>query len=75
MFKSITFEVTGQQRLNCERCEERVTRLLGGLPGTKQVRAQATNQHIAVLFDTALLDESAITACLQEAGYETHVIR
>jgi copper chaperone len=74
MFKSVMFEVTGELRLNCEKCEERVTRLLGGLAGTKQVRAQSANQQIAVLFDTALLDEDAITACLREAGYETHVI-
>lgn len=73
MFKSIKFSVTGEQRLNCEKCEQRVTRLLGALPGAKQVRAQASSQQIDVLFDSALLDEAAIAACLQEAGYETRV--
>nr|WP_311529527.1 hypothetical protein [uncultured Ralstonia sp.] len=52
-----------------------MARLLEGLPGTKQVRAQAANQQIAVLFDTALLDEGAIAKCLREASYETRVTR
>ncbi|OJV55204.1 MAG: ATPase P [Burkholderiales bacterium 68-10] len=74
MFKSVKFTVTGAQRLNCEKCEQRVTRLLNGLPGTKQVRAQAAHQQIDVLFDSALLDEAAITAHLREDGYETQVV-
>lgn len=74
MFKSVTFEVAGEQRLNCEKCEQRVMRLLGDLQGARQVRAQAQNQRIDVLFDTALLDERAIAACLREAGYNTHVV-
>ena len=74
MFKSVRFAVTGEQRLNCEKCEQRVTRLLSSLPGAKQVRAQAAHQQIDVLFDGALLDETAIAARLQEDGYETQVI-
>ena len=74
MFKSVTFEVAGEQRLNCEKCEQRVMRLLGDLHGARQVRAQALNQRIDVLFDTALLDESVIAACLREAGYDTHIV-
>lgn len=33
MFKSIAFEVIGEQRLHCERYEQRVERLLKALPG------------------------------------------
>lgn len=75
MFKSVTFEVTGEQRLNCGKCEQRVARLVGGLQGVRQVRAQAQNQRVDVLFNTEQLEESAIAACLREAGYETQVIR
>ena len=70
MFKSITFEVTGDQRLVCESCERRVERMLKALPGVSQVRAQAHNQHIEVLFDTATLEATAITERLGKAGYE-----
>ena len=70
MFKSITFEIIGEQQLHCESCEQRVERLLKGVQGVGQVRAQAKNQRIEVLFDTAVLDAKAIAERLGEAGYE-----
>ena len=73
MLKSVTFEVTGEQRLNCAACEERVARLLKTVEGVGQVRAQADRQRIDVLFDTAVLDPKSIAARLSEAGYETRV--
>ncbi|MCL4393631.1 MAG: heavy-metal-associated domain-containing protein [Chloroflexi bacterium] len=73
MFKSITFEVIGSQRLVCTGCEERVEDLLKGLQGVGQVRAQARRQRIEVLFDTARLDAAAVAERLSKAGYETRV--
>jgi copper chaperone len=73
MLKSITFAVIGDERLHCEACEQRVERLLKALQGVRQVRAHAHNQHIEVLFDTAVLEDTAIAARLREAGYETIV--
>src|SRR5579875_3326336 len=71
MFKSVTFEVIGDQRLHCESCEQRVQRLLKALEGVAQVRAHACNQRIEVLLDRAVLDPTAITERLGRAGYET----
>jgi copper chaperone len=71
MFKSITFEVIGDQRLYCESCERRVERLLKGLQGVSKVRAQARNQLIEVLFDTAILEPAAIADRLSAARYQT----
>ncbi len=73
MFKSVTFGVIGDQRLACEGCEQRVERLLKALPGVGRVRAQALNQRIEVLFDTAVLEATAITERLNKAGYEIRV--
>jgi len=73
MFRSITFEVMGDQRLGCEGCEQRVERLLKPLQGVGQVRAQAHNQRIEVLFDRAVLEVTAIAERLRKAGYETRV--
>ena len=73
MLKTVTFEVTGEQRLNCQACEQRVARLLKTVEGVGQVRAHADQQRIDVLFDAAMLDPTAITARLREAGYETKV--
>lgn len=71
MVKSITFEITGTERLACEGCEQRVERLLKALPGVRQVRAKATVQTVEVLFDTALLEPSAIAERINKAGYQT----
>lgn len=73
MFKSVTFEVIGDQRLVCESCERRVERMLKPLPGVSKVRAQSHNQSIEVLFDAAALDPTAIAERLSTAGYETRV--
>jgi copper chaperone len=73
MLKSVTFEVTGEQRLNCEACEQRVSRVLKTVEGVGQVRAHADRQRIDVLFDAAVLDPTSIAARLREAGYETKV--
>ncbi|QDL36444.1 heavy-metal-associated domain-containing protein [Rhodoferax sediminis] len=74
MFKSVTFEVIGDQHLNCEKCEQRVARLLTPLHGVRQVRAQALDQRIEVLFDTATVELSALAELLGEAGYQTRVV-
>ena len=73
MLKSITLEVVGDQRLTCEGCEQRVERLLKTLQGVRQVRAQARNQRIEVLFDTAVLEATAIAERLGQAGYQSRV--
>jgi copper chaperone len=73
MLKSITFEVTGEQRLHCQACEQRVARLLKAVEGVGQVRAHSDRQRIDVLFDAAVLDARSIADRLYEAGYETKV--
>jgi len=73
VFKSVTFEVIGDQRLHCESCKHRVERVLKALEGVRQVRARAHNQRIEVLFDTAMLEATAIAERLGEAGYKTRI--
>ena len=74
MFKTITFEVTGDQKLACEGCEQRVQNALKALPGVGQVRASARNQRVEVLFDTAKLDPDAIAERMGKTGYQTRVV-
>lgn len=66
--------MTGEQRLNCAACEERVARLLKKMDGVGHVRAQADRQRIDVLFDAALLGSTSIAERLRQAGYETKVV-
>lgn len=73
MLKTVTFEIIGDQRLACQGCEERVEDVLKTVQGVKQVRARARNQSIEVLFDTAVLESSAIAERLHLAGYQTTI--
>lgn len=74
MFKSVIFEVIGDQRIFCDGCERRVEGLLRALPGVRQVRARAQKQRIEVLFDAAALDADTIVEGLAKAGYETKTV-
>lgn len=74
MLKSVTFEVTGDPRLHCEGCEQRVERLLKVVPGVGQVHAHANNQRIEVLFDAGKLESNAIVERMAKAGYQTRVV-
>ena len=69
--KSAAFRVIGDQKLHCVSCEQRVVRILTSLTGIQQVRADASSQHIEVLFDPAKLEESAIAERLGQLGYTT----
>jgi copper chaperone CopZ len=73
MLKAIAFDVIGDQQLHCHSCEQRVERLLKSLPGVEQVRVQAGNQRIKVLFNSAVLEPSAIVEQLGTAGYKTKI--
>ena len=73
MLKSMTFEVVGEQKLHCDGCENRVTRMLKGVQGIVRVRARASNQHVEVQFDPGVLDEAGIAARLAQAGYDTRI--
>jgi len=74
MFKSVTFEVIGDQRLVCEGCEERVENALKNLQGVRKVRAHSRNQRIDVLFDATSLDASAIAEFIDKVGYQTRIV-
>ncbi len=74
MLKSITLEVVGADRMNCEGCEERVEQALKKILGVGQVRAKSSNQRVRVMFDSNLLDEKAIAEHVAKVGYQTRVI-
>lgn len=73
MLKSITFEVTGNQTIACEGCEERIEKMLKGVQGVDKVRAHSRNQRVDVLLDTAVLAPAAIVERLSQAGYQAKI--
>jgi copper chaperone len=71
MLQSISVLVTGDQRMACEGCENRVIRLLRALGGVTRVKARASDQRIDVQFDPEVATPTIIRERLLHAGYET----
>ncbi|MBB5117621.1 copper-transporting ATPase [Streptomyces eurocidicus] len=60
------YKVTG---MTCGHCESAVTEELSALAGVTAVKAVATTGEVSVTA-TAPLDEEAVRAAVDEAGYE-----
>jgi len=72
MIETWTFEVTGEQKMNCEGCENAVQRSLTRLPGVRKAQADHQTQRVVVQLDTAQTDAEAIQARLAVSGYQAH---
>ena len=72
MIQTWTFEVTGEQKMDCEGCEHAVQRSLTRLPGVRQVQADHHTQRVVVQLDPAQTDTEAIKARLATSGYQAN---
>lgn len=70
MADTINFTVTGETKINCESCEQRIARALRRVPGIQQVVARSDDQSITVTYEPARLRPEQIQARLGEIGYE-----
>jgi copper chaperone CopZ len=60
------YQVTG---MSCGHCEGSVSAEISGLPGVTSVRAVAATGEVTVVSETPL-DEAAVRAAVDEAGFE-----
>ncbi|MFF2021064.1 heavy-metal-associated domain-containing protein [Streptomyces sp. NPDC058171] len=60
------YQVTG---MTCGHCEGSVSTEISALPGVSSVKAVAATGQVTVVSATAL-DEEAVRAAVDEAGYE-----
>jgi copper chaperone len=70
MIETWTFEVTGEQKMDCEGCEHAVQRSLTRLPGVRRVQADHQTQRVVVQLDPAHTDAESIKARLAASGYQ-----
>lgn len=63
---TVTYQVTG---MSCGHCESAVTSELTALDGVTSVSASAATGQVTVT-STQPLDEAAVRAAVDEAGYE-----
>lgn len=70
MTHTIRFTVTGEQRMYCAGCEQRVGNALRRLPGVKSVQADAPTQQVVVTFDASQVTPEQVQAKLEQLSYQ-----
>lgn len=70
MVHTIEFMVTGEEKMHCEGCEQRVGNALRRLAGVQDVRASAETQQIVVTINPAQVGSEQVRARLEQLGYQ-----
>jgi copper chaperone len=70
MVNTTEFTVTGEQKIHCEGCEQRIGRALKRLPGVERVEANADSQRVVVEFDPERVGDEELRERLDLLGYE-----
>jgi len=70
MARTLEFTVTGEEKIHCAGCEERIGNALRRLPGIKDVQASVETQRVVVTFDPAHLSHEQVRAALERLGYQ-----
>ena len=70
MSETIDFNVTGETRIHCAGCEQRISRALRRIPGIQTVQTSISHQRIVVTFEPTQVDPELIQVKLGEIGYE-----
>ncbi|MDP9440157.1 MAG: heavy-metal-associated domain-containing protein [Actinomycetota bacterium] len=70
MTRTTTFTVTGEQKMHCEGCEQRIDRALRRLPGVRDVEASAESQRVIVEMDPEQVGPEQVRERLDLLGYE-----
>jgi copper chaperone CopZ len=66
----IDFVVSGEQKIHCEGCEQRIGNALRRLSGVEDVRASAKSQRVEVKLDPDQVDPEEVRDRLEQLGYE-----
>jgi copper chaperone CopZ len=70
MAQTLEFVVTGEDKMHCAGCEQRVSNALRRLPGVQDVRASAATQQVLVTINPAQVGSEQVRAKLEQLGYK-----
>ncbi len=70
MTRMIEFAVTGEQKIHCAGCEERIGNALRRLAGIQDVKASAQTQRVVVTIDLTQVRPDQVQAKLEQLGYQ-----
>lgn len=73
MATNLEFSVTGEQKIHCDSCEQRIARALKRAPGIERVSASAKDQRISVLINPDRTTQEEVQAKLRDIGYDVSV--
>jgi copper chaperone CopZ len=73
MAQTLEFVVTGEEKMHCAGCEQRVSNALLRLPGVQEVRASAATQHVLVTLDPSQVGAEQVQARLEQLGYQARI--
>jgi P-type Cu+ transporter len=73
MAQTVELVVTGEEKMHCAGCEQRVSNALRRLPGVQEVRANATTQHVLVTIDPSQVGADQVQAKLEQLGYQAEL--
>ncbi|MBI3971558.1 MAG: heavy-metal-associated domain-containing protein [Chloroflexi bacterium] len=68
--RTLTFTVTGEEKIHCAGCEQRITRALLRLHGVQSVHASAQNQEVLAMVDPTQVGPDQVRAKLRQLGYK-----
>ncbi len=74
MTQETDFTVTGEQKIHCAGCEQRIGNALRRLRGVTDVQASAETQRVAVRFDPAQVTPGEVRAKLEQLGYRVQPV-
>ncbi len=69
MARILNLTVTGEQKIHCAGCEERIGNALWRLHGIQDVQASADTQKVVVTFDPDTVSADQVWAKLEQLGY------
>jgi copper chaperone CopZ len=73
MAQTLEFVVTGEEKMHCAGCEQRVSNALRRLPGVQAVQANATMQQVLVTVDPSQVGAARVRAKLEQLGYQAKI--
>ena len=70
MVQTLEFVITGEEKMHCAGCEQRVGHALRRLPGVQEVQASAVTQHVLVTIDPNQVGAEQVRVKLEQLGYQ-----
>jgi copper chaperone len=72
MTTTMNFTVTGDQKIHCDGCEQRISRALERVDGVQTVDASAQHQRIVIETDPAQTGPAQVRERLDLLGYDVN---